>query len=304
MDLQRGCCEMRERWQPASCGLAAAWWGAEVSDAAYTVSAGVLTSEPCNWAVDIVELHLFTCYTRTAPICEPDLRRVQSQCTVYKCQNMWQSQCVHQCSHLPRANFQITKALQQKRPIVRLLLSSILTSLFEFSVSASKCSSVFRMLFCSAMRAAGCCTAPRAVPTAAHHAQLSLHAHMWRCIESSSPRIVVQSTAGAAAALTQPASAVAPAAPTAAAQRALSIRCYSNAQASSSGSETSSGPTKLKYNLRPLNKGNKLTIADMLLRANKAWMRQPCRTLYHSKSYMISHACKHAVHGIVQALHN
>jgi hypothetical protein len=41
-------------------------------------------------------------------------------------------------------------------------------------------------------------------------------------------------------------------------QRGLCLRCYSNSAASTSGSstsETSSGQRKLKYNLRPLNKG-------------------------------------------------
>jgi hypothetical protein len=108
------------------------------------------------------------------------------------------------------------------------------------------------MLLRSAMRAA--VAAPRThtaclLPCGARHVQLSLNANLWCSPKAAAPKPVVPAPGKLGTTTT---------AATAPLQRALSLRCYSNAQTSSSSSstESSAGPRKLKYNLRPLNKGN------------------------------------------------
>jgi hypothetical protein len=125
------------------------------------------------------------------------------------------------------------------------------------------------MLLRSAMRAA--VTAPRTqsaclVPCGARHVQSSPHPNVWKYLEAAAaakPVFLAPAQLG-----TVTTAATAPAAP-AAVHRALSLRCYSNAQASSSSSSTdsSTGPRKLKYNLRPLSKGKHRPIT--------AWTAQP-----------------------------
>jgi hypothetical protein len=107
------------------------------------------------------------------------------------------------------------------------------------------------------------------VPAVAQQAQISLQLDVLRCLSiPASPHISKQPCLAPHAQPAQPAATAAAA--TVAAQRALSLRCYSNAQASSSAPETSSGQRKLKYNLRPLGKGEQLSCA-----AFKSW--QCCR---------------------------
>lgn len=91
------------------------------------------------------------------------------------------------------------------------------------------------------------------VPSVAQKAQASFQLNLLGCLSAQTARSISQQPA--LAPCTQPTASVPPAAAAVAAQRALSLRCYSNAQASSSAPETSSGSRKLKYNLRPLNKG-------------------------------------------------
>jgi hypothetical protein len=93
------------------------------------------------------------------------------------------------------------------------------------------------------------------VPTVAQQAQFSLQLNILRCLSTPATLHISKQPCS----LSQPATAAGAA--TFAAQRALSLRCYSNAQASSSSAETSSGPRKLKYNLRPLSKGEQLSRA-------------------------------------------
>lgn len=77
--------------------------------------------------------------------------------------------------------------------------------------------------------------------------QLSLNANLMCSPKAAAPKPVVPAPGKLGTTTT---------AATAPLQRALSLRCCSNAQTSSSSSSTESspGPRKLKYNLRPLNK--------------------------------------------------
>lgn len=95
------------------------------------------------------------------------------------------------------------------------------------------------------------------LPNLGLHTQTILQSNTWRCHQSPVAPATSHIQQAAAA---HPTVAPAPAAAAVAAvtQRGLCLRCYSNSAASTSGSSTSdtnTGPRKLKYNLRPLNKG-------------------------------------------------
>jgi hypothetical protein len=115
---------------------------------------------------------------------------------------------------------------------------------------ASPCNTPISMLLRSAMRAAVCgASAAPARPVLALLQQQHPR-HLWTCPEEAA----AQPCQTPPAALQQTA------------QRASSLRCYSSAQASSSSGSSSpeaTGPRKLKYNLRPLNKG--VTAASVVL---------------------------------------
>lgn len=121
-------------------------------------------------------------------------------------------------------------------------LKPLFTSPHPFAVpSSSGFSAVLSMLLRGAVRAVGatstqaCCWCPKA----AHQVQLC------SLLQLALPQQHLSQ---------QPA--LAPAAAASVSSQRKDWRCYSNAQASSSSApESTSGPQKLKYNLRQLNKG-------------------------------------------------